>query len=80
VDNQWAKVLISGAGIAGPALAYWLPRYSMVATIVEKAAEARTEWDVIDFWGAAYDIADRMGLLPTILERGYIVREVRAVH
>ncbi|MEU0475864.1 FAD-dependent oxidoreductase [Streptomyces olivaceus] len=34
------KVLISGAGIAGPALAYWLNRHGHEVTVVEKAARA----------------------------------------
>ena len=33
-------------------------------TIVEKAPRLRTGGYIIDFWGAGFDIADRMGLLP----------------
>ncbi len=74
------KVLISGAGIAGPTLAYWLARYGMQPTIVERAPRLRTGGYVIDFWGAGFDIADRMGLLPEITQKGYRVREVRVVN
>lgn len=73
------KVLISGAGIAGPTLAYWLSRYGMTPTIIEKAPALRTGGYVVDFWGAGFDVADRMGLVPEILRRGYQVREVREV-
>ncbi len=73
------RVLISGAGIAGPTLAYWLARYRFTPTILEAAPHLRTGGYVIDFWGAGYDIADRMGLLPEISGKGYVVREVRAV-
>lgn len=73
------RVLISGAGIAGPTLAYWLAHYGFKPTIIEKAPRLRTGGYVIDFWGAGFDIADRMGLLPEIRDRGYAVREIRVV-
>ncbi|HTV57912.1 MAG TPA: FAD-binding domain [Verrucomicrobiae bacterium] len=73
------KILISGAGIAGPTLAYWLAHYGLEPTIVEKAPKLRTGGYIIDFWGLGYEIADRMGLLPDIREKGYMVREVRVV-
>lgn len=73
------RVLISGAGIAGPTLAYWLAHYGFKPTIIEKAPRLRTAGYVIDFWGAGFDIADRMGLLPEVRDRGYAVREIRVV-
>jgi 2-polyprenyl-6-methoxyphenol hydroxylase-like FAD-dependent oxidoreductase len=73
------RVLISGAGVAGPTLAYWLARYGFKPTIIEAAPGLRTGGYIIDFWGAGYDIADRMGLLPEILSKGYKVRELRVV-
>jgi 2-polyprenyl-6-methoxyphenol hydroxylase-like FAD-dependent oxidoreductase len=73
------KVLISGAGIAGPTLAYWLAHYGFEPTLIEIAPRLRTGGYVIDFWGAGYDIAERMGLLPRILADGYKVREMRVV-
>jgi 2-polyprenyl-6-methoxyphenol hydroxylase-like FAD-dependent oxidoreductase len=73
------RVLISGAGIAGSTLAYWLARYRFTPTILEAAPGLRTGGYVIDFWGAGYDIAQRMGLLPEITGKGYVVREVRVV-
>ncbi len=74
------RILISGAGIAGPTLAYWLTQYGFQPTIVEKAPKLRTGGYIIDFWGAGFDIADRMGLLPEISRQGYIVQEVRVVN
>ena len=73
------RVLISGAGIAGPTLAYWLGHFGMQATIMEKATELRTGGYIIDFWGLGFDIADRMGLLPEIRRKGYMAQEVRMV-
>lgn len=74
------KVLISGAGIAGPTLAFWLAHYGFKPTIVEAAPRLRTGGYLIDFWGAGFDIADRMGLLAEIGSKGYRVREVRIVN
>lgn len=74
------RVLISGAGIAGPTLAYWLAHYGFQPTLIESAPRLRTGGYVIDFWGAGFDIADKMGLLPEIRERGYMVSEVRIVN
>jgi 2-polyprenyl-6-methoxyphenol hydroxylase-like FAD-dependent oxidoreductase len=73
------RVLISGAGIAGPTLAYWLARYGCEPTLVEKAPKLRTGGYIIDFWGAGFDIADRMGLLAEISRKAYKVREVKVV-
>jgi 2-polyprenyl-6-methoxyphenol hydroxylase-like FAD-dependent oxidoreductase len=71
------KILINGAGVAGPTLAWWLARSGHEVTLVERAAAPRSGGYVIDFWGAGYDIAERMSVLPRILEQGYRVREVR---
>lgn len=73
------KVLISGAGIAGPCLAYWLRHHGFEPTLVERAPRLRTGGYIVDFWGAGFDVADRMGLVKSILEKGYQVREVRQV-
>lgn len=72
-------VLISGIGIAGPALAYWLLRHGIRPTLVERASKPRTGGYIIDFWGAGYDLVERMGLLPEVLSAGYSIREVRLV-
>jgi 2-polyprenyl-6-methoxyphenol hydroxylase-like FAD-dependent oxidoreductase len=72
-------VLISGAGIAGPTLAYWLRAGGYEPTLVERAPALRHGGYVIDFWGLGYDIAERMGLLPAIESAGYRVREMRIV-
>lgn len=74
------RVLISGAGIAGPTLAYWLNQYGHEVTIVERAPQLRTGGYVIDFWGAGYDIAERIGLLPELRAKGYMVEELRVVN
>jgi 2-polyprenyl-6-methoxyphenol hydroxylase-like FAD-dependent oxidoreductase len=73
-------VLVSGAGIAGPTLAFWLKAAGFEPTLIEHAPELRTGGYVIDFWGLGYDIAERMGLLTKIDRVGYHVREMRIVN
>lgn len=73
------KICISGAGIAGPALAHWLLRLGHECTLIESAPRFRDGGYVIDFWGRGFDLAERMGLLPQVLQAGYQVREVRLV-
>ena len=71
--------MISGPGITGPTLAYWLTHYGTKPTIVEKAPKLRTGGYIIDFWGLDFDVTDILGLLSEIRRRGYMVREVRIV-
>jgi 2-polyprenyl-6-methoxyphenol hydroxylase-like FAD-dependent oxidoreductase len=73
------RVIINGAGIAGPTLAYWLQKAGHEVMLVEAAPRLRTGGYVIDFWGLGYDIVEKMGLLPRVRELGYQVREVRFV-
>jgi 2-polyprenyl-6-methoxyphenol hydroxylase-like FAD-dependent oxidoreductase len=74
------SILISGAGIAGPALAFWLKAAGFEPTIVERATGLRSGGYVIDFWGLGYDLAERMGLIAEINSTGYHVREMRIVN
>jgi 2-polyprenyl-6-methoxyphenol hydroxylase-like FAD-dependent oxidoreductase len=59
-------VLISGAGVAGQALAFWLHRHGFAPTVVEKAPELRRGGYKIDLRGAAIDVAERMGILDAV--------------
>jgi 2-polyprenyl-6-methoxyphenol hydroxylase-like FAD-dependent oxidoreductase len=72
-------VLISGAGIAGPTLAFWLKAGGFEPVLIEHAPTLRTGGYVIDFWGLGYDIAERMGLAQDIHRVGYHMRELRIV-
>ena len=60
------NILISGASVAGPALAYWLRRYGFNPTVVERAPARRDGGYKIDLRGAAVDVADRMGILAEV--------------
>ena len=72
-------ILISGAGVAGPTLAYWLRNYGFEPTLVEHSPQLRTGGYVVDFWGVGYDVAERMGLIPELNRVAYHVEEVRMV-
>jgi len=58
--------LISGAGIAGPALAHQLAARGWQTTIVERFGQRRDEGHNIDVRGAAREVARRMGILDDI--------------
>ncbi|MGR6915950.1 FAD-dependent monooxygenase [[Actinomadura] parvosata] len=64
------RVLISGASIAGPVLAYWLTRYGFDVTVVERAPALRkTGGHAVDLFRPAMDIAERMGVLHDVLAK-----------
>jgi 2-polyprenyl-6-methoxyphenol hydroxylase-like FAD-dependent oxidoreductase len=73
------RILINGAGIAGPTLAYWLRKAGHQVVLVEAAPQLRTGGYIIDFGLVGYDIAEKMGLIPRLRELGYRVRETRLV-
>jgi 2-polyprenyl-6-methoxyphenol hydroxylase-like FAD-dependent oxidoreductase len=60
------NVLISGASIAGPALAYWLHCHGFKPTVVERAPALRRGGQAIDVRGAALEVAERMGILADV--------------
>jgi 2-polyprenyl-6-methoxyphenol hydroxylase-like FAD-dependent oxidoreductase len=69
-------VLISGAGIAGPALAFWLNKNGYRVTIVELADGIRPGGQTVDLRGAGGDVVWRMGLLPEMQARSLDQRGV----
>ena len=73
-------VLISGAGVAGPALAWWLDHFGFEPSMVEIAPEFRSGGYMIDFWGKGFDLIEAMGVLPEVERLGYHIQEVRFVH
>ncbi|UQU61446.1 FAD-dependent monooxygenase [Couchioplanes caeruleus] len=76
------RVLISGAGIAGPALAFWLHRAGAEVTVVEQAPRPRPGGQAVDVRGAARTVVERMGLMPAVRahrgdERGVALVDAR---
>jgi 2-polyprenyl-6-methoxyphenol hydroxylase-like FAD-dependent oxidoreductase len=61
------NILISGASVAGPALAYWLHRFGFNPTVVERSSELRGGGYAVDFRGAVHlGVLERMGILDEI--------------
>ena len=60
------RVLISGAGIAGPSLAWFLAKTRAHVTIVEKSGALFAHGQNIDIKHSAITVAKRMGLLDEI--------------
>lgn len=73
------RILISGVGIAGPALAYWLNKYGFEITLVEQAPTFRDGGYIIDFWGVGYDLAEKMNLLSDLRKKAYDAKQIRFV-
>ncbi|GHJ44318.1 oxidoreductase [Catellatospora sp. TT07R-123] len=56
-------VLISGAGVAGPTLAFWLARHGFQPTVVERAQGLRSSGNPVDVRGPALPVAEAMGVM-----------------
>lgn len=74
--NQPRSVLVSGASVAGPTLAYWLRRAGFEVTVVERAPTIRSGGYPIDLRGAAVDVVEHMGLLDALRELHVETRHV----
>jgi 2-polyprenyl-6-methoxyphenol hydroxylase-like FAD-dependent oxidoreductase len=57
------NVLISGASVAGPSLAFWLNRYGYKVTVVERSPGVRPGGYAVDFRGTAMQVLEAMGLV-----------------
>lgn len=77
VNNK--NILISGAGIAGVTLAYWLKKHGFNPVIIESAPKLREGGYAIDFMGAGYDVAEKMGILPALEEAAIDISEITFV-
>ncbi|MFF4991645.1 FAD-dependent monooxygenase [Streptosporangium saharense] len=66
------NILISGASVAGPALAYWLHRQGHRVTVVERAPAPRDSGYAVDFRGRAFEVLEGMGILEEV--RGHDTR------
>jgi len=72
-------ILVSGAGIAGPTLGYWLLRRGFTPVLIERAPRFREGGYIIDFWAAGFDVAERMGLIPSLRQVGYNFNRIEFV-
>jgi 2-polyprenyl-6-methoxyphenol hydroxylase-like FAD-dependent oxidoreductase len=63
------KILVTGASLTGPTLAYWLNRYGFEVVVAERAPELRLGGQNIDVKGPAQEIAFKMGIEEIIREK-----------
>ena len=70
------RVLISGASIAGPALAFWLDRFGYQVTVVERASGPRKGGYAVDLRGPAMEVVLRMGIVPHLKQSHVNVEKV----
>jgi 2-polyprenyl-6-methoxyphenol hydroxylase-like FAD-dependent oxidoreductase len=62
------RVLVSGASVAGPVVAYWLQRFGYRPTVIERAPELRLGGGghAVDLFGPAVDVMSHMGVLDSV--------------
>ncbi|MEV4562794.1 FAD-dependent monooxygenase [Nonomuraea sp. NPDC049419] len=72
-------VLISGASVAGPALAYFLHHHGWSVTVVERAPHLRDSGYGVDFRGRALDVLAEMGVLDEVREHETMMRGTTVV-
>ncbi|OGT38130.1 MAG: hypothetical protein A3F12_08145 [Gammaproteobacteria bacterium RIFCSPHIGHO2_12_FULL_38_14] len=64
------NILIIGAGIAGLTAAYWLNHYGFSVEIIERApTPARGRGYLLDFWGAGFSVAEKMGIIEKLAKK-----------
>ena len=68
--------LVSGVGIAGLTLAWWLHRDGWDVVMVEKADGPREGGYLMDFFGSGFDVAERMGLGAALARAAVEVEEL----
>lgn len=69
-------ILISGAGIAGTTLAFWLKEFGFNPTVIEVSPGLREGGYAIDFMGAGYNVAEKMGIIPALEQSDIKVSKV----
>lgn len=62
------KILVVGAGIAGPALCYWLKRFGFSPILIEKAAAIRQGGQALDLRGISIEVAKKMGIYKQVCQ------------
>jgi 2-polyprenyl-6-methoxyphenol hydroxylase-like FAD-dependent oxidoreductase len=60
------NIFISGAGISGLTLAYWLQHWGFSPTVIEKRPNLDQRGYMIDFYSSGFDVAEKMNLLDAL--------------
>jgi 2-polyprenyl-6-methoxyphenol hydroxylase-like FAD-dependent oxidoreductase len=72
-------VLISGGGVAGLALAYWLQCEGFATTVIDRSPELRSGGQAVDIRGVALDVVKAMGLHDAVYARRTRLRGMSVV-
>ncbi len=86
MSTKNTTILISGASIAGPTLAYWLKRYGFTPTVIERAPQLRAGGYPVDVRFEAVQVAKLMGIWPrlqqekTTLGRDLVCQRAQSAH
>src|SRR5690242_8205944 len=79
MSSKNTTILISGASIAGPTLAYWLKRYGFTPTVIERAPHLRAGGYPVDVRFEAVQVAKRMGIWPRLQQEQTTLGEISFV-
>ncbi|WP_410602983.1 FAD-dependent monooxygenase [Amycolatopsis sp. lyj-90] len=71
------NVLISGAGVAGSTLAYWLARNGFQPTVVERSQGLRSSGNPVDIRGPALPVVEAMGVVPRLRDAATTSNRIR---
>jgi 2-polyprenyl-6-methoxyphenol hydroxylase-like FAD-dependent oxidoreductase len=74
------NILISGASIAGPTLAYWLKHYGFTPTVIERAPQLRAGGYPVDVRSEAVQVAKLMGIWPRLQQEQTTLGEISFVN
>src|SRR5579859_2464410 len=80
MNTKNTTILISGASIAGPTLAYWLKRYGFTPTVIERAPHLREGGYPVDVRFEAMQVAQRMGIWPRLQQEQTTLGEIAFVN
>src|SRR5450755_3759995 len=73
-------ILISGASIAGPTLAYWLKCYGFTPTVIERVPQLREGGYPVDVRFEAVQVAKLMGIWPRLQQEQTTLGEMSFVN
>src|SRR6266581_1614228 len=74
------NILISGASIAGPTLAYWLKRYGFTPTVIERVPQLREGGYPVDVRFEAVQVARLMGIWSRLQQEQTTIEEMSFVN
>src|SRR5260221_13460747 len=80
MNTKNTTILISGASVAGPTLAYWLKRYGFNPTVIERAPQLRAGGYPVDVRYEAVQVAKLMGIWPRLQQEQTTLGEISFVN